>query len=91
MKENEDSMTHVNFSGLILGFSSAALYALGHSEVDGKKVSSVNVELAKQNIGIVTLLHEKTKGNLSPEEQRLIQDVLADLNSKLKTHSEKND
>ncbi len=82
--ESEDKITEVDFSGLILGFSSAALYYIGVAELEGKKVSHKNLPLAKQNIGIIEMLHEKTKGNLSPEESVLLNQLLKDLNSKYK-------
>lgn len=82
-KDNgEDSMTDVDFSGLILGFSSAALYYIGDGEIEGEKIASSNLPLAKQNIRIVEMLQEKTKGNLSQEEDNLLNQVLKDLRLK---------
>jgi hypothetical protein len=78
----ENVMTDVDFSGLVLGFSSAALYYIGDSEVEGKKISSKNLSLAKQNIRILELLKDKTQGNLSSEEGSLIDQVLNDLHLK---------
>jgi hypothetical protein len=72
----------VDFSALIMGFSSAALYYLGEGDVAGKGGGQKNVPLAKQNIDIITLLREKTKGNLDAEEERLIAQVLLDLQVK---------
>ncbi len=68
----------VDFSGLILGFSSAALSYLGFG-VDGRRGGPKSLALAKQNIDIIRLLRDKSDGNLSPEEERLIQDILKDL------------
>ncbi len=72
----------VDFSGLILGFSSAALFYMGHDAIEGKKNSGVNIPLAEQNIAIVQLLQKKTQGNLTPEETELMQQVLTDLQDK---------
>ena len=72
----------VDFSALIMGFSSAALYYLGEGDVAGKADAQKNVPLAKQNIDILTLLRDKTKGNLTDEENRLIAQVLLDLHLK---------
>ena len=68
----------VDFSGLILGFSSAALSYMGYSSKAGITVEK-NLELAKQNIDIIDLLKQKTDGNLSPEEKELVEQVLLDL------------
>lgn len=85
-------MMQVDFSGLILGFSSAALYYIGHSSIESKNTPKRNLPLAKQNIRIIELLKEKTKGNLSPEEDKLISEVLLDLRNKCeKTEKEEQD
>ncbi len=80
--QNDDSMTDVDFNGLILGLSSAALYYIGHSEIEGETISKVNFDLAKQNIRIIEMLHDKTRGNLTSEEARLIEQILKDLRLK---------
>lgn len=80
--ETEDPMTDVDFSGLILGFSSAALYYIGAAELEGKAIPEKNLPLAKQNIRIVEMLSDKTKGNLSEEEKTLLDQVLKDLRMK---------
>ena len=72
---------HVDFSALILGFSSAALYYMGIAEVSGR-APVVNLPLARQNIDIITMLRDKTIGNLSPEEDSLIKQLIADLQVK---------
>jgi len=74
--------TAVDFSGLILGFSSAALYYLGEAPIQGKEKPELNLPLAKQNIDIVELLKNKTQGNLSDDETRLVNQVLIDLRLK---------
>jgi hypothetical protein len=79
----------VDFSGLVLGFSSAALYYMGESTVDGKSSSAVNLPLAKQNIDILLVLSEKTKNNLSAEESRLLSQVITDLQTKFIESSNK--
>lgn len=68
----------VEFSGLVLGFCSAALSYLGYGDENSPK----NLPLAKQNIDILALLEEKTKGNLSEDEKRLLGDALVDLKTK---------
>ena len=69
----------VDFSGLILGFSSAALSYMGFtSGIPGEK----NLDLAKQNIDILDLLRVKTEGNLTTEEEKLLGQILQDLRQK---------
>ncbi len=69
----------VDFTTLVLGFSSAALYYLGDTPIGGQKVKEKNLPLAKQNIDILGLLKEKTNGNLTPDEDKLLSQVLSDL------------
>lgn len=72
----------VDFSELLLGFSSAALYYMGEAIEGQPKAPKPNLDLARQNIDIIVMLKEKTKGNLEPEEDRLIQQILLDLQVK---------
>ena len=84
MGKNEPNQNDnaINFSGLILGFGSAALTHMGltqHGQIDKNQK---NLELARQNIEIIELLAQKTKGNLTTEEQQLTEHILADLRMK---------
>ena len=36
----------------------------------------VDLELARQNIDLLELMQEKTKGNLTPEEDKLLEQLL---------------
>ena len=72
----------VDFSGLILGFSSAALHSMGVVDVEGRPLK-VNLSLARQNIEIIKMLSEKTRGNLTADETHLIDQLINDLQVKL--------
>ena len=48
-----DQLSAVDFSALVLGFSSAALYYIGHSSIEGKAPQEKNLPLAKQNIEMI--------------------------------------
>lgn len=71
----------IDFAQLVLGFSSAALHYMGQLELEGHK-DDKNLPLAKQNIDIIEILQEKTKGNLTPEESRMMTAILQDLRLK---------
>jgi hypothetical protein len=53
--------------------------------------TETNLELAKQNIDLLELMQTKTKGNRSPEEDQLIDQLLLELRLRFvdKTKSEK--
>ena len=79
----------LDFSGLVLGFSSAALYYLGETSVEGKSTPSTNLPLAQQNIDILLVLQNKTKNNLTEEESKLLSQVITDLQVKFVECSKK--
>lgn len=69
----------IDFATLIMSFASAAMISLG--EVPDPATGRVNrdLHLARQNIDIISLLQVKTKGNLSSEEEALIEGILYEL------------
>ncbi len=70
--------TEIDFNTFILSLSTSALFHLGQCpQPDSDSV--VNLALAKQTIDCIAILEEKTRGNLSGEEERLIGQVLYDL------------
>lgn len=81
-KTPQTTQNTFDFSELLLGFSSAALHYLGETIEGQPKPVKPNLDLARQNIDIIVMLKEKTKGNLTPEEDRLLQQVLLDLQVK---------
>jgi hypothetical protein len=69
----------INFSTFIFSLNSSALFHLGlvPDPTTGKKEK--NLLLAKQSIDILGMLDEKTRGNLSNDEEKLLRNVLHDL------------
>ncbi len=74
----EETKGTVDFRGLILGFSGAALQYMGETKAVGESRYE-NMALAQQNIEILALLAEKTKGNLNDDEENLLRQLLLDL------------
>ncbi|MGK5087246.1 DUF1844 domain-containing protein [Bdellovibrionota bacterium FG-2] len=62
----------IDLTTLFLSISSAACMGLNAEDAEKKP----NLELARQNIDLLELLQEKTKGNRSPEEDKLIEQLL---------------
>jgi hypothetical protein len=75
----EDRLT---FSTFILSLSTSVLVNLGELPDPLKSENDVNLPLAKQTIGLIEMLMEKTKGNLTEDEDRLIDSMLYDLRMK---------
>ncbi|MDH5477727.1 MAG: DUF1844 domain-containing protein [Nitrospinota bacterium] len=88
-EEGELKAPPIDFSTFILSMASNAIYSLGgfQDPVSGK--TSVNLAQAKQAIDILSMIEEKTRGNLNNEEARLIKHILYDLRMKFVEASRK--
>ncbi len=75
-------LPEIDFPAFILSLSSSALLHLGLIENPVSRKSERNLPLAKQTIDIIAMLRDKTKGNLSPEESGLVDDLITDLRLK---------
>jgi hypothetical protein len=69
----------VDFHTFVLSLGSSALLHLGEIENPNDGVSQKDLPLAKHTIDILAMLAEKTKGNLSPAEEKLMESLLYDL------------
>ena len=72
----------ISFSTFILGLASTALIHLGEAPDPSTGQRTPSLDLAKQSLDLLDLLERKTKGNLTPDEQRLFQILLTDLRLK---------
>jgi hypothetical protein len=75
----EALLPEIDFTHFILSLSSSALIQLGEIQDPFTKKSVKNLPLAKQTIDLIGMLNEKTKGNLTPEEEKVIDYILYDL------------
>lgn len=87
--DQEPKPPPLDFSTFILSLYSSALYHLGgiQDPVSGK--TTLDLDLAKQNIEFIKILEDKTEGNLNDEEKKLIQHTLYDLRIKFVEASKK--
>jgi hypothetical protein len=70
------------FSTFVITLSTSAMLYLGAiPDPDGNKVE-VNLPMAKHSIDLLVMLREKTKGNLTAEEQKLLDQMVYDLRMK---------
>lgn len=70
----------IDFHTFVLSLGTSALMQLGEGPPEAPK--SINLPLARQTIDLLALLEEKTRGNLTGEEERLLTHVLFDLRSR---------
>lgn len=69
----------INFPTFVLSLASSAQISLGLIPHPMTQKPEVNLVSAKQTIDILGMLEEKTKGNLSEEEDHLLRQVLFEL------------
>lgn len=88
-KKRDIPLREINFATFILSLSSSAMLHFGDIEdpVSGKKER--NLQGAKQTIDMIDMLKEKTKGNLTKEEEMLIENVLYELKIRYVDESKK--
>ena len=72
----------ITFETFILSLGTAALIALGEIDNPITKKKEKNIESAKQHIDILDLLREKTRQNLTKEEEHLLKEMLYNLQIK---------
>lgn len=77
--DNPDAST-VSFVGFVLSLAHTAAVHFGDvpDPVTGEH-GKANLPASQQMIDILALLEEKTRGNLTPEERRLLEQVLYEL------------
>jgi hypothetical protein len=72
-------LPEINFATFIFSLNSSVLVQLGviDDPATGKKAK--NLPLAKQTIDILGTLEEKTRGNLTKDEEAMLKNILYDL------------
>lgn len=76
--ETEELPT-IDFATFVLSLSHSALMHLGDAPHPESNAIERNLALARQTIDLIGLLEEKTKGNLTGDEERLLVQVHHDL------------
>jgi len=69
----------INFATFVASLNASALLHLGAIEDPSSGTKNKNLPMAKQTIDILSMLQEKTSGNLSPEEENMLKNILYDL------------
>jgi len=78
-KQARGPLPQGNFAALISMLTTQALFALGLLQVKGQEKKEPDLEMAKYNIDILETLEEKTKGNLTKEEETVLANTLNEL------------
>lgn len=76
----DEKAEQIDFYTFVLSLGSSAFVHLGDApHPESGEAMTPNLPLAKQTIDILAMLAEKTKGNLTPEEERFMENLLTDL------------
>lgn len=78
-----EPLPNVDFATLVLSLSHSALVHLGQADDPNELESRIDLTLARHSVDLIALLEEKTKGNLTGQEERLIGSVLVDLRARM--------
>ncbi|MGI9549416.1 MAG: DUF1844 domain-containing protein [Bdellovibrionales bacterium] len=76
--ENKDSEKFLepSFSSLVISMATSTVLKMG---LDPSSKEEKDLKVARYNIDLLEILQEKTKNNLSPEENQLLENCLKDL------------
>ena len=76
---NVEIFSDLSFGAFIASLATSAFLQLGEGQTDEHVPPSINLPLAKQSIELIGMLREKTRGNLTVEEQKFMDEVLYEL------------
>ena len=82
MESDSDAHGPISFSTFVLGLASTALIHLGEAPNPDTGSHGQELLMAKQTLSLLDMLREKTKGNLTADEEKLFQSLLTDLRLK---------
>ena len=79
MREPENG-GRIDLTAFLLGLASTALIQLGLTEnPETGQRSAPDLLAAREMLDVLAMLREKTRGNLTPDEERFFENLLADL------------
>jgi hypothetical protein len=81
-KDNYPQHLEASFSILAMSMASSAAMSMGLAPNPQTQTISTDKNMARFNIDLLLMLQEKTKGNLSSDEQKFIDAIVNDLQLK---------
>ena len=75
----EEGLPSIDFATFVLSLNHSALLHLGEAPDFESGKREKNLPLARQTIDLIAMLEDKTKGNLTGDEERLLGQILYDL------------
>lgn len=78
-QEKDYALPQIDFSTFVLSLNSSVLVQLGLIDDPATGQRSKNLPMAKQTINLLSMLEEKTKGNLNEQEANILKNLLYEL------------
>ena len=82
MQDPPAGSDRIDFTAFLLGLASAALIHMGATPHPENGLVQRDDALARQSLDLLAMLQEKTRGNLTAEEERFFAALLTDLRLK---------
>jgi hypothetical protein len=79
VKQDRGPLPEGNFAALVSMLTTQSLFALGLLHVKDQEQKEPDLEMAKYHIDILETIQEKTKGNLTQEEETVLSNTLNEL------------
>ena len=78
---DEKTAPSLDFNALVLSLGSSVIVHLGEAPdpTTGQKREKPEFPMAQQSIDLLAMLQEKTRGNLTADESRFLENMLYDL------------
>lgn len=76
---NDINVQNIEFLTLIASFTTSGMVGLGKIPNPINNKIEKNMDQAKHSIDILLMLKDKTKGNLNQDEEKILQNAIADL------------
>jgi len=77
--KREEPPPPLDFTGFVVSLSHTALFQLGLIKIPGGAEPKKDLQGARQTIDLLALLEEKTKGNLTEQEAKILKESLFQL------------
>jgi len=78
-KAEQLQFPEINFPTFVASLNASALVHLGVIEDPASGIKAKHLPMAKQTIDILSMLEEKTAGNLTKDEEGMLKNILYDL------------
>lgn len=73
------TLPKIDFATFVLSINSSALVQLGLIEDPATGQKTKNLALAKQTVDLLAMLEDKTRGNLTNDEENILKNILYEL------------